>query len=66
MNLTKAISTTDSLAIIREGGQVEPLLKTIPFIVLIERGDTVQEIADYWRNSSIEYIHNKIMNWKGK
>ena len=36
------------------------------FIVLIERGkgDTVQEIADYWGNTGIEDIHNQIRNWK--
>ncbi len=70
MNLTAAIPTTDSVAIIREGWNllVEQLgiEKATQFIVLIERGkgDTVQEIADYWGNTSIEDIHNQIMNWK--
>jgi hypothetical protein len=70
MNLTAAIPTTDSVAIIREGWHllVEQLgiEKATQFIVLIERGkgDTVQEIADYWGNTRIEDIHNQIMNWK--
>jgi hypothetical protein len=70
MNLTVAIPTTDSVAIIREGWNllVEQLglEKATQFVVLIERGkgDTVQEIADYWGNARIEDIHDQIMNWK--
>jgi hypothetical protein len=72
MNLSVAIPTTDSVAIIREGWNllVEQLgiEKATQFIVLIERGkgDTVQEIADYWGNTCIKDIHNQIMNWKAK
>ncbi|RKZ93573.1 MAG: hypothetical protein DRR19_00655 [Candidatus Parabeggiatoa sp. nov. 1] len=60
MNLTVAIPTTDSVAIIREGWNLLMeqlgLKKAVQFIVLIERGkgDTVQEIADYWGNSGIK------------
>ena len=72
MNLTVAIPTTDNVTIIREGWNllVEQLgiEKATQFIVLIEqgKGDTVQEIADYWGNTSIKNINNQIMNWKAK
>jgi len=72
MNLTAAIPTTDPVAIIREGWNllVEQLgiEKATQFIVLVERGkgDSVQEIADYWGNASIEEIHNQVMMWKAK
>jgi len=72
MNLTAAIPTTDTVAIIREGWNllVEQLglEKATQFVVLIERGkgDSVQEIADYWGNASIEEIHNQVLMWKAK
>jgi hypothetical protein len=72
MNLTAAIPTTDTVAIIREGWNllVEQLglEKATQFVVLIERGkgDSVQEIADYWGNASIEEIHNQVIMWKAK
>ncbi len=58
MNLTAARTTTDTVTIIREGWNllVEQLgiEKATQFIVLVERGkgDSVQQIADYWGNSS--------------
>ncbi|MEN8219052.1 MAG: hypothetical protein ABFS56_22315 [Pseudomonadota bacterium] len=72
MNLSAAIQTTDTVAIIREGWNllVEQLglEKATQFVVLIERGkgDSVQEIADYWGNASIEEIHNQVIMWKAK
>ncbi|RKZ44354.1 MAG: hypothetical protein DRR16_29190 [Candidatus Parabeggiatoa sp. nov. 3] len=72
MNLTAAIPTTDSVAIIREGWNLLSeqlgIEKATKFVILIERGkgDTVQEIADYWGNTRIEDIHNQIMNFTQK
>lgn len=72
MNLTAARPTTDTVAIIREGWNllVEQLgiEKATQFIVLVEKGkgDTVEEIADYWGNASIEEIHNQVIMWKAK
>jgi len=72
MNLTATRPTTDTVAIIREGWNllVEQLgiEKATQFIVLVERGkgDSVQEIADYWGNANIEEIHNQVMMWKAK
>jgi len=36
------------------------------FVLLLERrkGDTVQEIIEYWGDASIEEIHGKVLVWK--
>jgi hypothetical protein len=40
--------------------------KATRFVVLLERGqgDSVEEISRYWRDMSIEEIHNQVVNWK--
>lgn len=61
---------TEATSIIREGWTllVEQMgiLKATQFIMLLERGsgDTVQEIAEYWGNASIEEIHSQVVTWK--
>jgi len=63
---------TEAASIIREGWTllVEQMgiLKATQFIMLLERGrgDTVQEIAEYWGNASIEEIHSQVVAWKQK
>ena len=59
-------------AVIREGWQVLVeqlgLLKATQFVVLLERGqgDSVQEIAAYWEDSSIDDIHSQVLAWKAE
>ena len=40
--------------------------KATQFVMLLERGqgDSVEEIAKYWGDMSIEEIHHKVMIWK--
>lgn len=42
------------------------LQKATQFVILLERGkgDSVQEINNYWGEASIDDIHNKVMAWK--
>lgn len=42
------------------------LQKATQFVILLERGkgDSIQEINDYWGDASIEEIHNQVMDWK--
>jgi hypothetical protein len=62
----------EPVSIVREGWKllVEQLgiEKATQFIMLIERGkgDTVQEIIEYWGDASIEEIHNRVLTWKAK
>jgi len=63
---------TDDSAVIRKGWQVLVeqlgLQKATQFVVLLERGkgDSVQEIVDYWGDASIDEIHDQVMAWKVK
>jgi len=71
MNTTRMMYT-EAVSIIREGWKllVEQLglQKATQFVMLLERGkgDTVQEIAEYWGNTSIEEIHNQVVRWKAE
>ena len=68
MSATAVIAEAN--AVIREGWQVLVeqlgLLKATQFVVLLERGqgDSVQEIAAYWGDSSIDDIHSQVLAWK--
>ncbi len=61
---------TDARAVVREGWQVlveqSGLQKATQFVVLLERGkgDSVQEIVDYWGDASIDEIYDKVTAWK--
>jgi hypothetical protein len=63
---------TDASAIIREGWQVLVeqlgLQRATQFVVLLERGkgDSVQEIVDYWGDASIDEIYDRVMAYKVK
>lgn len=67
-----ATSYTDTESIIREGWDalVDKLgiEKASQFVLLLERGkgDSVKEIAEYWGNTTIEEIHNRVMEWKAQ
>ena len=40
--------------------------KATEFVILLERGkgDSVQEISDYWGDASLAEIHSKVVAWK--
>lgn len=40
--------------------------KATQFVMLLERGkgDSVQEINDYWGDTSIDEIHDQVTAWK--
>lgn len=67
-----SVMYTEEVSLIREGWEilVEQLgiLKATKFVVLLERGkgDTVEEIAQYWGDASIDEIHNQVVAWKAK
>ena len=69
---TTTIMYTEAPSIIREGWQLLVkqlgIQKATQFVILLERGkgDTVQEIAEYWADASIDEIHNQVMAWKAK
>ncbi len=71
MSATTAMYT-ETGAIVREGWKVlvEQLgiQKATQFVVLLEqgKGDSAQEIADYWGDASIDEIHNRVTAWKAK
>jgi len=69
MSTTRAI---DENALVHEGWETLVqrlgLEKATRFVVLLERGkgDSVEQISDYWGESTIEEIHNEITAWKGR
>lgn len=69
MNTTTAINP-EAISLLREGWAllVDQLgiQKATQFVMLLERGqgDSVEEIAQYWGDMSIEEIHHKVMTWK--
>lgn len=69
---TAAVLEADTGDVIREGWKALVdrlgLQKATQFVVLLERGrgDTVQEIAQYWGNSDIDEIHGRVSDWASK
>ena len=68
--LTYPSSSPENISLLREGWNVliEQLgvHKATQFAMLLERGygDSVQEIAEYWGETSIDDIHAQILAWK--
>lgn len=66
---TTAVLEANAGDLLREGWSalVDTLgiQKATRFVVLLERGkgDSVQEIADYWDGSDIDDIHRKVLDW---
>ena len=66
---TAAVLEADAGDLVREGWSALVdklgLLKATQFVVLLERGkgDTVEEIAQYWGDSDIEQIHGRVSEW---
>ena len=69
MSTTTEMEATN---LVREGWKmlVEQLglQKATQFVMLLERGkgDSVQEIHDYWADASIDEIHHRVTAWKSK
>jgi hypothetical protein len=69
---TAAVLEPDASEVVREGWKalVDSLgiHKATQFVVLLERGqgDSVQDIAQYWGDSSIEDIHRRVSDWASR
>ena len=69
MNATATINP-EAISLLHEGWRLLiaqlGIQKATQFIILIERGqgDAVDEISSYWRDLSIEDIHQKVLDWK--
>ncbi len=69
---TTAMMYAEAQTIVREGWKILVkqlgIQKATQFVLLLERGkgDSVQEIIDYWGDTSIDEIHNRVMAWKTK
>ena len=69
---TAAVLEANAGDILREGWSalVDTLgiQKATRFVVLLERGkgDSVQEIAQYWGDSSIDEIHRQVSEWASR
>ncbi len=67
---TTTLMYTEANAIVREGWKILVetlgLQKATQFVLLLERGkgDSIQEIADYWGNASIDEIYHQVQVWK--
>lgn len=67
---TSSMMYTEANALVREGWKILVetlgLQKATQFVILLERGkgDSIQEIADYWENASIDEIYNQVQAWK--
>jgi len=67
---TTSMMYTEANAIVREGWKILVetlgLQKATQFVILLERGkgDSIQEIADYWGKASIDEIYNQVRAWK--
>lgn len=63
-------TTTMESTILQEGWAILVerlgLQKATQFVVLLERGkgDSVQEIKDYWGDADMETIHQQVVAWK--
>jgi hypothetical protein len=69
---TTAVLEANAGDILREGWRALVdtigIQKATRFVVLLERGkgDSVQEIAQYWGDSSIDEIHRQVSEWTSK
>jgi ubiquinone biosynthesis protein UbiJ len=67
---TTTVISPEAMSLLREGWALLVnqlgIQKATQFVMLLERGqgDSVEEIAQYWGDMSIEEIHHKVMIWK--
>jgi hypothetical protein len=67
---TTAIITPEALSLLQEGWIVLVkqlgIQKATRFVLLLERGqgDSVEDIAQYWGDKSIDEIHHQVKMWK--
>jgi hypothetical protein len=67
---TSSVLPSELADLVREGWELLVkhlgLPRAIQFVILLERGkgDSVEEIKEYWGEASIDDIHARIMQWK--
>jgi hypothetical protein len=67
---TTTVINPEAMFLLREGWTLLVnqlgIQKATQFVILLERGqgDSVEEIAQYWGDRSIEEIHHQVMTWK--
>ena len=67
---TATVMPAETIPIIREGWEVLVrqlgIQKATRFVILLERGkgDTIQEIEQYWGSRGIEEIYDRVTEWK--
>jgi hypothetical protein len=67
---TSSVLPSELADLVREGWELLVkhlgLPRAIQFVILLERGkgDSVEEIKEYWGEASIDEIHARIMQWK--
>ena len=68
--ITHPAGTPNAVTLLREGWSllVDQLgvRRATEFVVLLERGrgDTVEDIIQYWGDVSIDEIHSQVLSWK--
>lgn len=69
---TAAVIEANAGDILREGWSALVdtigIQKATRFVVLLERGkgDSVQEIAQYWGDTSVDEIHHQVTEWASR
>ncbi len=67
---TTTVVSPEAMSLLREGWTLLVhqlgIQKATQFVMLLERGqgDSVEEIAEHWGDTSIEDIHHQVMTWK--
>jgi hypothetical protein len=65
-------TTTPDANVVQEGWRILVeqlgLQKATEFVILLERGkgDSVKEINEYWGDTRIDEIHDRVAAWKTK
>lgn len=63
-------TTPIDVDVVKEGWRVLVerlgIQKATQFVILLERGkgDSIQEKKDYWGDSSVDEIHDRVIEWK--
>jgi hypothetical protein len=69
MNATTTLNP-EAISLLREGWHLLidqlGIQNATRFVILIERGqgDSVEDIARYWGDKTIDEIHQQVMTWK--
>ena len=69
---TTTVVSPEAISLLREGWTLLVhqlgIQKATQFVMLLERGqgDSVEEIAEHWGDTSIEDIRQQVMTWKSQ